>query len=90
MEYPKDPSPELIQSIREMVDKINRRVELSGDEREEVFMKFEGKTPSDSKNSLHVMCDIHFDENGTEYQICYPISSEEYNHDNVWIYKIVK
>ena len=53
-----------------------KKVELTREEYDEIFWKFEGKTPVESSSSLHITEDIHVDEDGTKYHFFYPISSE--------------
>jgi hypothetical protein len=63
-------------SIPEYLLNQPKEVELTGDEYEEIFWKFEEKTPVESSSSLHITEDIHVDEDGTKYHFYYPISSE--------------
>jgi len=62
-------------SIPEYLLNQPKKVELSGDEYESIFMKFEGKEPIENASSLHISHHIHIDENGVKYHFYYPIDT---------------
>jgi hypothetical protein len=67
-------------SIPEYLLNQPKKVELSGDEYEEIFMKFEGGKPIHTSSSLHIIHDTHIDENGTKYHFYYPVDASQENH----------
>lgn len=66
-------------SIPEYLLNQPKKVEISGDEYEEVFMKFKDKQAIHTSSSLHVIHDVHMDEDGTKYHFYYPVDKPETN-----------
>lgn len=62
-------------SIPEYLLNQPKKVELSGDEYEEIFMKFKDKEAIHTSSSLHVIHDVHMDEDGTKYHFYHPIDT---------------
>lgn len=62
-------------SIPEYLLNQPKKVELSGVEYEEIFMKFKDKEAIHTSASLHVIHDVHSDEDGTKYHFYYPIDT---------------
>jgi hypothetical protein len=53
-----------------------KKVEVTGEEYLEVFLKFEKQKPVESSSSLHVTEEIYIDEDGTKYHFYYSVSSD--------------